>query len=161
MNQPAVSQQLWQIVQMALCGWLIMLTTHQKSVLAVIGRWKYRQRIAGDFLFCMCWAVMLWLVFLQVSGGLVRYYIVLGLAGGAAVYQFFCRRHLEGICKFAARRILFIWRWCLWLVKIPWKIFRRGLYCPFVKIIKKFVPTKQEFDGTEENFLKNENYFSS
>ena len=42
MMEIPVSQQLLQMVQMVLCGWFIMFSSHEKQLLARTGQWSYR-----------------------------------------------------------------------------------------------------------------------
>ena len=160
MMEIPVSQQLLQMVQMVLCGWFIMFSSHEKQLLARTGQWSYRQRTAGDFLFCMFWAVGLWLMLLQVSGGMVRNYILLGLAGGMAGYQWLFRRRMERFCRFAANTTLFVWRWIkrilLWPCRFLWK-----LAAPWMKKTADFLREKQEFASPEENIIEKEKKFLS
>ena len=161
MTEFSVSQQLWQMIQMVLWGWLMMFSSHQKQIFFRMGRWSYQERTAGDFLFCVFWAAGLWLILLQVSGGLVRNYIVLGLAGGIIVYQLFFRKKLERCCRLLAKGSLFIWhrfwRMLLW----PWRIFFETLFMPWINRVRKFWKEKQEFAIAEENIIENENKFLS
>lgn len=115
----------------------------------------------GDFLLCVLWAVLLWLILLAVSGGLVRNYIIIGFLGGAAVYQFICRRYLERFCLLLAGGILFVWRWFRRIVWLPWRLLYRLCAVPCTKFVRKFVKPKQESAIGEENIIENENYFSS
>jgi hypothetical protein len=161
MTEFSVSQQIWQMIQMVLWGWLMMFSSHQKQSFFKMGRWSYRKRTASDFLFCVFWAVSLWLILLQVSGGLVRNYVVLGLAGGITVYQLFFRKKLERCCRLLAKGSLFIWhrfwRMLLW----PWRIFFETLFMPWINRVRKFWKEKQEFAIAEENIIENENKFLS
>ena len=159
MSEGYVSQQIWQMMQMVLAGGAVMLTAHEKQVLARRGRWSYRQKMAGDFVFCLLWAVLLWLILLDVSGGLVRNYIILGFLGGAAVYHFLCRRWMERFCLLLAGVILFLWHWFWRVVLLPWRTMQRVFVVPCVKIVQKIAKTKKESAITEENIIENENYF--
>lgn len=103
MTDYTVGQQLWQMAQMAVVGWVMLLTAHEKQSLALCGRWRYGKKTVIDFLFCLLWGVLLWLVLLRVSGGLLRNYIVFGLLSGAIVYHLACRRWLNRPCLFLAR----------------------------------------------------------
>ncbi|MBR5318088.1 MAG: hypothetical protein IKU46_00620 [Peptococcaceae bacterium] len=161
MSETDVSRQLWQMAQMFLAGWMLMLSAHEKQALARRGRWSYRQKMLGDFLFCLMWALLLWLILLAVSGGLVRNYIIIGFLGGAAVYWFICRRRLERFCLLLAGGILFVWRWFWRVVWMPWRVLHRFCVVPCMKFVRKFVKEKQEFAIEEENIIENENYFLS
>ena len=158
MTEIPASQQLWQMAQMILCGWLIMLSSHEKQVLSRTGRWKYRRRAAGDFIFCVFWAIGLWLVLLQVSGGVVRNYIMLGLAVGAAGYQWLFRRRMEPFCRLLANLVRFVWRWFRRILLWPY-IFFKMITSPWRKRIRKFLRKKQELAAAEENIIENENIF--
>ncbi len=160
MTEIPVMEQLWQMAQMVLCGWVLMFFSHEKQVLARIGRWKYRKRAAGDFFFCVFWAVGLWLVLLKVSGGTVRNYIVLGLSGGMAGYQWLFRRRMERFCRLTAKAVLFIWRLIQWALLWPYRLCRK-LSAPWMERIRKFLCEKQDFATAEENIIENENIFLS
>ena len=161
MTEFSVSQQIWQMIQMVLWGWLMMFSSHQKQSFFKMGRWNYRKRTAGDFLFCVFWAVSLWLILLQVSGGLVRNYVVLGLAGGITVYQLFFRKKLERCCRLLAKGSLFIWHRFWRILSWPWRILFETLFTPWINRVRKFWKEKQEFAIAEENIIENENKFLS
>lgn len=158
MMELPVSQQIGQMMQMILCGWLIMLSGHEKQMLSKTGRWSYRKRAAGDFLFCIFWAVCLWLILLQVSGGMVRNYIALGLAGGMMVYKWLFRRYMERFCRLLANVILFVWCWMWRILLWPYRLLRR-MFAPWTERARKFLHEKQEFNTAGENIIENENNF--
>ena len=141
--------------KMFACGWVLMLTAQQKQALARHGRWRYRTKMVQDFIFCMVWAVLLWLWILRVSGGLVRYYIVLGFLGGAACYQWLCRRRMERVCSLTARALLCIWKRFCRVVSWPWRMLYRLIWQPCIRFLKKRWPQKQEFASMEENNIEN------
>lgn len=162
MTDYTVGQQLWQMAQMAAVGWVMLLTAHEKQSLALCGRWRYGKKTVIDFLFCLLWGVLLWLVLLRVSGGLLRNYIVFGLLSGAIVYHLACRRWLNRPCLFLARGILFAWHWFCRFVMLPWHLLNRWCWQPCRKMIQNFFVARQETDAEEENITeKNENNFSS
>jgi hypothetical protein len=107
------------------------------------------------------WAASLWLILLQVSGGLVRNYVVLGLAGGITVYQLFFRKKLERCCRLLAKGSLFLWRWFWRILLWPWRILVEKLFTPWINRVRKFWKEKQEFAIAEENIIENENKFLS
>lgn len=165
MSQTDVAQQLWQLLQMALFGWCLMLTAQQKQALAICGRWSYRQKMVGDFLFCLCWALLFWLFLLRVNGGLLRNYIFFGLLGGCAVYYGLCRPICRGLCLRLARSILWLWHW-LWKVLLaPWRLLGRVLgrfiWQPCRKFFQEKCKAQQELVEDAENIIENENNFSS
>lgn len=155
------------MLQMFFCGWLLMLSAQEKNSLMRLGRWKYRQRMVGDFLFCLFWAVLLWIVLMAVSGGLVRNYIVIGFFSGAVIYHFFCRRILEPVCCLAAKSLLFCWRWFWKMILTPWRMLCRLILIPWFRwqkkqisrFFEKIVPKKQEIDPSEENIIEYQENF--
>ena len=82
----AAGEELLQMLQMFFCGWLVMLTSHEKQALMSVGCFRRSHKTVIDFLFCILWALLLWLIILAVSGGKVRYYLVYSLAGGILMY---------------------------------------------------------------------------
>ena len=61
MNQTMLGQQITQLLQMVAFGWVLMLTADEKKALAACGRWSYRKKAVGDFLFCLLWGLLFWL----------------------------------------------------------------------------------------------------
>ncbi len=171
LRESYASRQLWQMAQMFLCGWVMMLSVQLKYALMQLGKWKYRQRMIGDFVFCIMWADFLWLVLMAVSGGLVRNYIIIGLLGGIEVYQLLCRRLFIRVCYAAARAVLFVWRWFWRIVLAPWRGLRRFVLLPcakrgkniskniYHKIYDKYAAQKQELDTVEQNIIRYEEIF--
>lgn len=145
-----VLQQLWQMLQMVVVGWLMMLSAHEMQLLSKLARWRYKQKLAGDFLFCVCWALLLWLILLSVSGGLVRNYILLGWLGGAVLYQVLFRKPMEQVGVFLAKGGLWFWRRFRRLVSAP---YRWCSYCCQI-LCRNLLPKKsvqeQESDAEEE-----------
>lgn len=161
MSQTDVVQQLWQLLQMALFGWCLMLTAQQKQALAICGRWRYRQKMVGDFLFCVAWALLFWLFLLRLNGGLIRNYIILGLLGGCAVYAGLCRRLCQGFCLRLARILLRLWHWLWRVLLFPWRLLGRLLWRPCLQFFREKWKAQQELVEDAENIIENENNFSS
>lgn len=150
MTSGEVLQQLWQMLQMVAVGWLMMLSAHEKQLLSKLARWRYQQKMAGDFLFCVGWALLLWLILLSVSGGLVRNYILLGWLGGAVLYQVLFRKPMERVGVFLAKGFLLVWRHFWRLVSAPY----RGCCCCcrhlFQNFLSKRSVSEQELAQEEE-----------
>ncbi len=165
MIDPSVKQQLWQMLQMFLCGWVLMLSAHEKQIVMKVAQWSYRRRMIGDFVFYVVWALFLWLVLVMVSGGLVRNYIVFGFVSGIAIYQLLFRRLLEQLCRAIAKAVLFVWQWFWRIVLFPWRVVKRQLFAPCARAVKKLVRTfaakrKQSAavdEAFEETFIEPEN----
>lgn len=161
MSQTAVGQQLWQMLQMVVFGWCLMLTAQQKQALAICGRWSYRQKMIGDFLFCLLWSVLFWLFLLQLNGGLLRNYILFGLVGGCGLYYGLFRRLGRRFCMLFAKGFLCFWRWLCRILLFPWRLLARLCWYPCRNFFQKFLKSQQELVGDGENIIENENNFST
>ncbi len=161
MSQTAVGQQLWQMAQMAAFGWCLMLTGQQKQALAICGRWSYRQKMVGDFVFCVLWGLLFWLFLLRLNGGLLRNYIFFGWAGGSAFYYGVCRPWGRRFCMLFAKGFLFCWRWLCRILLFPWRFAARLFWRPCRNFLQKILRSQQELVEPEENIIENENNFAS
>lgn len=161
MNQTAIGQQLWQLLQMVVFGWCLMLTAQQKQALAVCGRWSYRQKMVGDFLFCVLWSLLFWLFLLRLNGGLLRNYILFGFAGGCVLYYGLFRRLGRRFCMLFAKSFLYLWRWLCRILLFPWRLLTRLCWHPCRKFFQKILKSQQELVEDRENIIENENNFST
>lgn len=146
--------ELVQVGKMFLTGVLMMLTAHEKQAFAWYNRWRYRSRMVVDFWFCIIWAILLWLVFLKVSGGLVRYYLIFGLLIGMLFYHVLCRKRTEWVCNQLAKILSDGWHGICKIVFWPWKMLYQIGVMPFIRKIQKYKLQKQEFVPTEENNIE-------
>lgn len=161
MNQTMLGQQITQLLQMVAFGWVLMLTADEKKALAACGRWSYRKKTVGDFLFCLLWGLLFWLFLVNINGGLLRNYIFMGLFVGVGFYYFVCSRWCYRLCLLLARGILFCSGWLYRVLIFPWRILYRFCVYPCCRFWKKFYQDRQDFIADEENIIENENKFSS
>ena len=150
MKETYVLQQLWQMLQMFVVGWIMMLSAQEKQVLSKLARWRDQKNMVADFVFCFLWAILLWLILLSVSGGLVRNYIILGWLGGAIGYQVLFRKPLEPICRFVAKGMIWSWHWFWCVMLAPYRFVYRRFLVPSLEIIRKITEREQEFDVENE-----------
>ena len=158
----AAGEELLQMLQMFFCGWLVMLTSHEKQALMSVGCFRRSHKTVIDFLFCILWALLLWLIILAVSGGKVRYYLVYSLAGGILMYQILFRHIFEKPCCALARIVLFLGRGGCCILQFPYNIIRRLFrlwIAPCSVLFKNLQKRRQESVREEQNIKENENYF--
>ena len=119
-------QQLWQLMMMTVFGWLVMLAAQLLGQVNQQARWSSVAGQVGDFCFAVLVCLTFWLWLMAINGGLLRSYIVFGLAAGMACYQLLFRARLEQLCVWMARLLLGLCR----LVLLPVALLRhisRGL----------------------------------
>lgn len=161
MSETMLEQQLTQLLQMAVFGWVMLLTADEKRILAVCGRWSYRKKAVGDFFFCLVWGLLFWAFLVHINGGLLRNYIFIGLLGGAGLYHVVCRRWCYRFCLLLARGSLWLWRGVKQVLLFPWRLFCRFCVRPCCRTLKKYYWRRQESTAESQNIIENENNFST
>ncbi len=148
MNGTDLIQQFSCILYMILFGITAMFGFAFINEIGKQIKWHRNQRMIADFILVVFCGIGFCVVLICKNYGLLRNYVLLGLAIGFAVYGILLRRLCNKICQHTARWVLW---WCKktkWIIGAPYRLIKRQL---IQRIKRKMLAIHQRYTENGQN----------